>query len=131
MALPPDVVELPLREIPRTLMFDLKGYEVGRRLHRNVLMARTAIRPSTNFISEQTLTLDAVGGTATSHNLEGKPGNRVTVMCASAAVRMVLTTSAGVLDLGLLPFFIITSEILALAITNESADPIDVELIHA
>lgn len=133
MSTPPMVVNLPLREIPQTLILDLRMYEVGRKLHRNVLMARNAIVPAANLTVEQTLRIPASNtSTVASHTFTGTQGNTLTVMTSSAPLRVRVTRSTGVYDLGLMTLMVLSSEILSMQLTNESLDVVaDVEIIHA
>jgi len=132
MNLPPTVVEMPLRDSARVLYFDLKAYESGRKFHRNVLAARNAVAPAANFITEQTLVVPSSSTpTEATHTFQGTPGNVVTVMAASAPLRVRVTRDTGVCDLGLQTLMILTSPCLSITLVNESAQPVDVELIHA
>lgn len=135
MSTPPMVVSLPLREVPKSLIVDLRIYEVGRKIHRNVLMARDAVVPPANLTMEQTLTIPhRTSATVPSHTVIGTPGNTLTVMTASAPLRVRVTSNTGVHDLGLMTLLVFTSEILSLVLENESDDATkdaDVEIIHA
>lgn len=134
MSTPPTTIDLPLRETSKTLLLDLRVTEVGRKLHRNVLVARNAIVPPANFTTEQTLRIlrPATANPGTSHVLQGTPGNTVTVMCSTAPVQVKVTRDTGIHDLGLQTLLVLSSPILQLELVNNDvlAD-VDVEIIHA
>lgn len=130
MSQPPVVALPPMADAVRAILVDLRCYEIGRRTHRNVLMARNTVNPA-NFVAEQSLTLKgsaAVSGK--SHTIQGTDGNTVTLMTATAPLRVRVTRDTGVLDLGPQTMLVLTSEILSLQIENEAEAEVDVQLIH-
>lgn len=127
----PQVLETPMRDTPRGLLVDVRCYELGRKLHRNVLMARNGVTPA-NFIVEQTLNLKgSTSSSGQSHTLQGSEGNTLTLVTCAAPVRMRVVRDAGVLDLGPQTLLALTSPILSLELQNEGAESVDVEIVHA
>jgi hypothetical protein len=129
-AAPATMVNLPLLDPPKTLFADIQVYESGRKQHRSVLSARNAVVPPANFITEQTLTLTAASP-AVPYTFQGTPGNTCTVIAASAPIRMVVTRTTGVLDMGLQTIMILTSNVLAVALYPDAVNDTDVEIVHA
>lgn len=132
MTLPPNVVEIPLREVAKAIFFDLRVYEAGLKFNRNVLMARNAIQPPANFINEQSLVLPKTVSSPSTWTLTGATDNTVTIMVSSSPVHVYVLRDTGLLDLGSHTMLILTSPLLNMTLVNESTSvDSEIEIIHA
>jgi hypothetical protein len=110
----------PLATTDKTLVLDIKCFLASKRLTRNVLSTRNAVKGVANIYEEAGFVLPVVkaNGAPSEYEYVHKPGNLATILVSNRLVGLKIKTVNGVLDLGLTTSFILTSSLVSMTITN-------------
>ena len=115
------VVASPWSTVDKVMYVDVKCYLSSVRASRNVLSTRNSARSINNVATDQTFVLPVTSTElpASQREFVADPGNVMTVISSNRPVHAILVRESGMLDLGQITMFVISSSIVSIKFIND------------